>query len=76
MSWHNPIPNYEHIFGPEATAAMGIALDQVCNVLRVGSNADAREIIATRIIELARRGERDAKKLRDRVLMEAGGSGL
>ena len=70
------IPNYEHVFGPETTAAMGAALEQVCHLLRIDHNAAAREVIATRIIELAKRGERDANKLRDRVLMEAGGRGL
>jgi hypothetical protein len=34
-------------------------------------NAKAREIVATRIIELARRGERNPTRLRDRVLQEA-----
>ena len=57
------IPNYEHVFGPETTAAMGSALEQVCYILRIDHNVAAREVIATRIIELARRGERDANKL-------------
>jgi hypothetical protein len=34
-------------------------------------NANAKETIAVRIIELARRGERSPTKLRDRVLHEA-----
>jgi hypothetical protein len=76
MSQDSPIPDYEHVFGPETTAAMGAALEQVCHTLRIDHDAVARELIATRIIELAKRGERDAKKLRDRVLMETGGSGL
>ena len=76
MSRDFSIPNYEHVFDPEATAAMGDALEQVCHTLRIDHNARAREAIATRIIELAKRGERDVNKLRDRVLIEAGGSGL
>ena len=39
--------------------------------------AAAKEIVAVRIIELARRGERSPAKLRDRVLHEANcGAGL
>lgn len=74
MSETSVIPNYEHVFGPETTAAMGTALDQICAVLGLNHDAVAREAIAGRIIELARRGERDATKLRDRVLMEANGA--
>jgi hypothetical protein len=33
----------------------------------------AREIVAIRIVELAKRGERSPTKLRDRVLEEANG---
>jgi hypothetical protein len=39
----------------------------------VNGDAKAREAVAIRIIELARRGERDAAKLRDRVVAEANG---
>jgi hypothetical protein len=52
---------------------MVTALEQVCDVLRINGDATAREVIATRIIELARRGENDAEKLRDRLLREANG---
>ena len=68
--------HYEQAFGPETTAAMATALEQVCEVLKINGNATAREVIAERIIELARRGEHDATKLRDRVLDEANGSAL
>jgi hypothetical protein len=74
MSESSVIPNYEHVFGPETAAAMGTALEQICAVLGLNHDAIAREVIADRIIELARRGERDATKLRDRVLMEANGA--
>jgi hypothetical protein len=74
MRQSSVIPNYEHVFGPETTAAMGTALEQICAVLGLDHDADACEVIASRIIELARRGERDAMKLRDRVLMEANGA--
>jgi tartrate dehydratase beta subunit/fumarate hydratase class I family protein len=68
--------HYEHAFGPETTAAMATALEQVCEALRINGDATAREVIAERIIELARRGEHDPTKLRDRVLDEANGASL
>ena len=71
MSESIPLPNYKHAFEPETTAAMATALEQVCEALRLNSDAIAREVI----IELARRGEHDATKLRDR-LDEANGAAL
>jgi hypothetical protein len=60
------------VFEPEATRSMLVAFDEVCRALNVSPTANgAREVIATRIIELARRGECDADRLRDRVITEA-----
>jgi hypothetical protein len=60
------------VFGPEATRAMSVAFDRVCRALGVSYTANgAREAIATKIIELARRGECDPDRLRDRVITEA-----
>jgi hypothetical protein len=70
MSWS---PDIRNAFDPETVATTATALDQVCAALKINGNATAREVIATRIIELARRGENDAEKLRDRVLSEANG---
>lgn len=57
--------------------AMSMALDDLCNVLKIDANKAAREVIAIRIVELAQRGERSATTLRDRLLLEAnGGSGM
>jgi hypothetical protein len=58
-------------FDPEALRAMSTALDDVCGMLNVEHDQGAREVMAIRIIELARRGERDPEQLRDRVLREA-----
>jgi hypothetical protein len=64
-------------FEPRDITAMSMALEDVCNQLKIPDHGSAREIIAVRIIELARRGERSPTKLRDRLLMEAnGGTGL
>jgi len=59
-------------FGPDALRAMSTALEEVCRMLKVDRDQDAREVMAVRIIELARRGECDPERLRSRVLREAG----
>lgn len=58
-------------FVPNDITAMSKAFEDVCRELSV-SDLRSREVIATRIIELARRGERSPTRLRDRVLREAG----
>lgn len=58
------------VFGPEAITAMAEALEQACEMLRISGQIN-REIIAARIIDLARSGVVDASALRDRVLLEA-----
>jgi hypothetical protein len=61
------------VFEPRDITAMSMALDDVCMQLKIPAHGSAREIVATRIIELARRGERSPTKLRDRLLTEANG---
>ena len=57
-------------FDPGDIRVMSMALDDVCKTLGVDRHRD-RKVIAIRIIELARRGERRPTKLRDRLLAEA-----
>jgi hypothetical protein len=59
-------------FNPQDIRAMSMALDDVCKTLSIDRHRD-RKVIAIRIVELARRGERSPKKLRDRLLAEANG---
>jgi ABC-type hemin transport system substrate-binding protein len=62
-------------FDPKAVTAMGMAFDDVCRILEVPADAASlREALATRIIEVAKRGERSPTVLRDRVLFEARGT--
>jgi len=61
------------VFDQADIMAMSQALDDVCAALEVNEDVRAREMIATRIIEFARRGERSPTRLRDRVLREASG---
>jgi len=61
------------VFEPEATQAMSVAFEGVCQFLNLADEANReREIVAVRIVELARQGERDPVRLHDRVLREAG----
>jgi hypothetical protein len=62
----------EDAFDPDELRAMSTALEEVSRTLQLDGDQRAREIIAVRIVDLARRGERDPEKLRDRVLREAG----
>jgi len=64
----------ESTFGPDDIKVMSRALEDVCKALNIDGDARARETVAARIIELARRGERDPTKLRDRVVNEANGA--
>lgn len=60
------------VFEPPAITAMSQAFEDACSVLHVfAGDQHGREVIATRIIDLARSGVLDAQKLRDRVLQEA-----
>jgi hypothetical protein len=59
-------------FGPAAIEAMSKAFEEACNALQVfAGDEKGREIIATRIIDLARGGMVDAAALRDRVVAES-----
>ena len=57
-------------FGPEIIEAMSAALEQTCTALLVDGDARQREIIASRIVDLASSGVTDAKVLSDRVISE------
>jgi hypothetical protein len=59
-------------FDPRDIHAMSMALDDVCKALNLEKGNPARQVIAERIITLARNGERSPTLLRNRVLREAG----
>jgi hypothetical protein len=58
-------------FDPETTAIMGSAYEKATSGC---TDADAREVIARRIIEAARRGERDIERLAAYGLQGLGGT--
>lgn len=60
-------------FEPNDIQAMSLAYEDICGALHINGDIRARETIAARVIELARRGERCPTVLRDRVLAEANG---
>jgi len=62
--------DYNTVFEPDTITAMSEALERACAALHVNGQAHDREIIAERIIALARRGVTDAKVLGDRVIAE------
>lgn len=60
------------VFEPEVTHAMSTAFDEACRALHLPDDAAReREAVAVKIIELARRGERNAARLCQRVVHEA-----
>ena len=63
-------------FSPNDIEIMTATLDDVCKTLHINGDGVAREVIAVRIVELARRGERDRSKLREQLLSEANGGPL
>ena len=57
-------------FEPEVIEAMSKALEETCEALQINGRVEDREIIAIRIINLARNGVIDAKAISDRVVAE------
>ena len=59
-------------FGPAAIEAMSKAFKEACIALQVyAGDEKGREIVAARIIDLARGGLTDPTALRDRVIAES-----
>jgi hypothetical protein len=59
-------------FEPEVIAAMGQAYERACLNLQPETGADLKEVIAKRIIQLAKRGEHDPLVLCARALEGVG----
>ena len=66
----NTAPIKDVSFDDEATLAMGAAFDLASNSLRFFSRAErVRDLVAKRIIEAAKNGERDPIRLHSQALM-------
>jgi hypothetical protein len=64
----------EAAFEQDVIDAMSRAFDDVCDRLGIPETADApRGMVALRIVELACKGERDPKRLRDEALKSVAG---
>lgn len=61
-------------FDPSEIKSMSLVLEHVSVALGINGDNQAREIVAARIIELARQGELDPTILRNRVIREANGN--
>jgi hypothetical protein len=60
-------------FDGAATSAMGKAFDNACKSLRnLGCTCEVRDLIAKRIIDAAKNGERDPIRLREYALVPFG----
>ena len=65
------VPNEygQEVFGPDTIAALATALEDALHRLRLTDRNDpAVTMVAKRIIELARQGERDPSRLRDQAI--------
>jgi hypothetical protein len=62
------------VFDPDIISVMSTAFHHVCKALEAVSDRSdvTKEMIATRIIQLAQHGETDPNVLRERVLSEFG----
>ena len=59
----------QEIFGPDTIAVLAVALEDTLHQLHLADpNDPAVTMVAKRIIELARRGERDPIRLRDQAV--------
>jgi hypothetical protein len=64
-----PLESEQEVFAPDTLAALAIALEDTLRHLRLADRNDpAVTRVAKRIIELARKGECDPVRLRDRTL--------
>ena len=61
-------------FDPSEIKSMSLVLEHVSVALGINGDNQAREVVAVRIIELARQGELDPTILRNRVIREANGN--
>ena len=60
----------QEAFGPDAIAVLAVALEDALRQLRlVDRNDPAVTKVAKKIIELARRGERDPNRLREQAVV-------
>jgi hypothetical protein len=58
-------------YDPETKRVMGVAFEMTCAALKLADRADlATEIVANKIIEIAKQGEIDPDRLCERALID------
>jgi hypothetical protein len=57
-------------FEPEDIEIMSTALEDTCKALHINGHTHDREVVAARIVDLARNGMNGAKALSERVIAE------
>ena len=62
------LEDHSAAFDPEAIDAMSKALEEACKALHIDGEIKDREVVAARIIDLARRGVVDSQTLSARVI--------
>jgi hypothetical protein len=69
MSIQVPLKSEQEVFGPDTIAVLATALKDALHHLRLLDRNDPTvNKVAKKIIELARQGERDPSRLRDRAI--------
>jgi len=64
-----PVEREQEILEPDTIAVLAVALEDTLRQLRLANRNDpAVTMVAKKIIELARRGERDPIRLRDQAV--------
>ena len=64
------------VFDPQAIEAMNRAFEALCKSLQLTDRTDKQaEIVARKVIDLGRAGERDPQRIHDRVLLDVNASG-
>jgi len=61
-------------FDPESASDLSHTVEDVCECLHIADVQNVREIIAAQILDIARNGERDPIRIRNRILQEVGQS--
>jgi hypothetical protein len=71
MGSHLP-PNFDGVFDPEATANICLAFDRTCSGIHGMPSDYLKDLIARRVIAIARRGEKDPDRLAAATLLSFG----
>ena len=72
MDSHVPFIDFSEAFDAEATSAICLAFDRTCHSVQGTPSDYLKELIAKRVIAIARRGEKDPDRLAEATLSSLG----